>query len=89
MSGAGGRSIAQIESEIEVTRARLASTIDELAYRAQPKQIARRQAQSVGQAFTSATRNEDGTLRTERITAVLAAAAAVLLGIGLLRRALS
>lgn len=89
MSGAGGRSTAAIEAEIEVTRARLASTIDQLAFRAQPKQIVARQVKSTRRSFYEATHNEDGTLRSERITAVLGATAAVLLGIGLLRRVLS
>lgn len=89
MSGAGARSPAQIEADIEVTRARLAGTIDQLAFRAQPKQIVARQVKSTRRSFYEATHNEDGSLRTERISAVLAATAAVLLGIGLIRRAVS
>ena len=85
----GNRSAAQIEAEIATTRERLAATIDQLAFRAQPKNIVRREVDSARNAFTRATRNEDGSLRTERITAVLGASAAVLLGIGLLRRLLS
>ncbi|MGV1008107.1 MAG: DUF3618 domain-containing protein [Dermatophilaceae bacterium] len=85
----GNRSVVQIEAEIAVTRERLAATIDELAYRAQPRTIVRREVDSAKQRFTRATRYDDGTLRTERITAVLGASAAVLLGIGLLRRVLS
>ena len=85
----GNRSVAQIEAEIATTRERLAATIDQLAFRAQPKNIVRREVDSARTAFTRATRNEDGSLRTERITAVLGASAAVLLGIGLLRRLLS
>ena len=89
MSADGGRSIEQIEADIATTRERLADTIDQLAYRAQPKQIARRQARSAQDALTEATRNPDGSLRTERITVALAATAVVLLAIGLLRRRLS
>lgn len=85
----GNRSAAQIEAEIATTRERLAATIDQLAFRAQPKNIVRREVDSARNAFTRATRNEDGSLRTERITTVLGASAAVLLGIGLLRRLLS
>ena len=85
----GNRSMAQIEAEIATTRERLAATIDELAYRAKPRTIVRREVDSAKVRFTRATRNEDGTLRTERIAAVLGASAAVLLGIGLLRRMLS
>jgi hypothetical protein len=40
------RSADAIEAEIEATRVRLASTVDELATRAQPKEIARRQAEA-------------------------------------------
>lgn len=89
MSADGGRSIEQIEAEIATTRERLADTIDQLAYRAQPKTIARTQVQSAQVALTEATRNPDGSLRTERLTTWLAATAAVLLAIGLLRRRLS
>lgn len=85
----GNRSTAQIEAEIATTRERLARTIDELAFRAQPRNIVRREVGSAKAAFTRATHNEDGSLRTERITTVLGASAAVLLGIGLLRRLLS
>lgn len=85
----GNRSMAQIEAEIATTRKRLAATIDELAYRAKPRTIVRREVDSAKVRFTRATRNEDGTLRTERISAVLGASAAVLLGIGLLRRMFS
>ncbi len=89
MSADGGRSIEQIEADIASTRERLADTIDQLAYRAQPKQIARRQARSAQVAFDQAMRNPDGSLRTDRISAALAATAAVLLAIGMLRRRLS
>ncbi len=85
----GNRSTAQIEADIAATRERLARTIDELAYRAKPRNIVRREVGSAKATFTRATRYEDGSLRTERITAVLGASAAVLLGIGLLRRLLS
>ncbi len=79
-------SAAQIQAEIEATRQRLAGTIDELAYRAQPKEIARRQSESLRASFAAATRDETGNLRTERVTAVLAAVAFVAIAMGLLRR---
>ena len=65
---------AQIEAEIEATRARLAGTVDELATRVQPKEIARRSAREAKAGFHAATHTEDGSLRTERVAAVLAAA---------------
>ncbi len=81
-----GQSIDEIEAEIKAARARLAGTIDELAYRAQPQQIVARQKESLMASFADATRAEDGQLRTERIAAVLAVVAALAIGLGLLRR---
>ena len=68
---------AAIEAEIEVRRAHLAATVDELVVRAHPKQIARRGAQDAMARFRAATRTPDGQLRTERIAAVAAAALAL------------
>lgn len=79
-------SIAKIEAENEATRARLASTIDELAFRASPQELVRRQKESLAQSFVSATRDDHGDLRTERLAGVLAALAVVLVGLGLIRR---
>ena len=45
------RNLNSIESDIEVTRARLASTIDQLVYRASPKTIFRREVASVKAYF--------------------------------------
>lgn len=81
-----GQSAAQIEAEIEAVRARLAGTIDELAFRAQPKQIALRQSESIRASFRTATRADDGSLRIERIAAVLGVVAVLAIGLGLLRR---
>ena len=75
---------AQIEAEIEATRARLAGTVDELASRVQPKEIARRSAADAKAKLHSATHTEDGSLRTERVAAV-GAAAALLAGLVSLR----
>lgn len=76
---------AAIEAEIVATRARLASTIDELAVRAQPQEIARRQAESVKARFIEATHTPDGDLRVERVGAI-AACSAVLVGLAILHR---
>ncbi len=73
-----------IEAEIAATRAHLASTIDELSVRAKPKEIARRQAGSAKVWFAEATRTPEGELRTERVGAV-AAGSAVLLVLAILR----
>lgn len=76
---------AAIEAEIAETRARLASTIDELVFRAQPKEIARRKAESVKAKLVQATHTPEGDLRVERVGAI-AAGSAVLLGLAILRR---
>ncbi len=82
-----GQSVEQLQAEIEQARARLAATVDELAFRAQPAQIVQREQERLRAAFLHATRDEQGELRTERIAAVLAAVAAVSIALGLLRRA--
>jgi hypothetical protein len=43
----GDRNLGAIENDIEATRERLASTIDELVYRTSPKTIAKREANAV------------------------------------------
>jgi MYXO-CTERM domain-containing protein len=75
-----------IEAEIAQTRAHLASTIDELAVRAQPREIARRQTESVKVRLVEATHTPEGDLRVERVGAIAAAAAAVLVVLAVLRR---
>ena len=74
-----------IEAEIASTRARLASTLDELALRAQPKEIVRRQAASAKARLTEATHTPEGDLRVERVGAV-AAVVAVLMGLAILHQ---
>ena len=74
-----------IEAEIASTRAHLASTIDELAIRAHPKEIARRQAAAAKARVLEATRTPEGDLRVERV-GVAAAVAAVLLVLAILHR---
>ena len=77
---------ARLEQDIQATRARLEGTINELAYRAQPQVIAQRQAQGLRLKLDAATHTDDGELRIERIAAVVAAAGAVVVVIGFLRR---
>ena len=52
-----------LESDIEATRERLAATIDQLAYRASPKTIARREFNGVKAHFVDA----QGNPRTDNI----------------------
>ena len=67
------RTAEQIEADIAATRARLASTVDELVDRANPKNVALRQVeQAKSQVF-----DEQGQLRTQKIVAVVGAVAGV------------
>jgi hypothetical protein len=77
---------ARLEQDIQATRARLEGTVNELAYRAKPQVIAQRQAQSLKLKLDAATHTADGELRIERIAAVVGAAVAVIVVVGLLRR---
>jgi hypothetical protein len=68
---------AELEAAIAARRAHLADTVDELVARAQPRAIARRSAAGVKARLVSATRTEDGELRSERIAAVAGALLAI------------
>ncbi len=50
----GDRNLSSIESDIELTRERLASTIDQLAYRTSPKTIAKREVSQIKAYFVDA-----------------------------------
>jgi hypothetical protein len=76
----------QIEAQIAQTRAHLASTIDELAVRAQPGEIVRRQKESARAKLVEATHTPEGDLRVERLGAIAAAGAVVLIVLALLHR---
>ena len=75
------RSPAEIEADIERTRARLAGTVDEIAERVKPANVARRGAESAKAQVVDA----QGNLRTKRV-AVLAVAVAGAVGLVLWRR---
>jgi hypothetical protein len=75
---------AAIESDIEVTRARLAGTVDELAVRLHPKEIGRRSVRDARSRLRAATMTPEGDLRVERVAAIVAAVVALC---GLLVRA--
>ena len=64
----------------------LAGTIDELAFRAQPKEIAKRQTESARLALTDATRTADGDLRQDRVAMGLGGVGAFMLLVGLAKR---
>ncbi len=71
-----------LEHEIEVTRARLASTIDELVYRSSPKTIAKREVNQFKGYFVAA----DGSPRTDNIAKVAAGVAGAVVVFVLLRK---
>jgi uncharacterized protein DUF3618 len=76
------RSPEQIEADIATTRARLASTVDELVDKAHPKNVARRQVQHAkAQVFDA-----DGRLRTQKVAAVGGAAVGLVGALLLIRR---
>jgi hypothetical protein len=75
------RSPAEIERDIEATRVRLASSIDELADRVSPKNVAKRNVDRAKLVVL----DESGAPRTNRIAA-LGAAVAAIAGIVLWRR---
>jgi hypothetical protein len=75
------RSPAEIEADIERTRARLAGTVDAIAERVKPANVARRGAESAKAQVV----DSDGNLRTQRV-AVLAAAVVGTVGFLLWRR---
>ncbi|MFI5695641.1 DUF3618 domain-containing protein [Kribbella sp. NPDC051586] len=73
MSDTKARTAEQIEADIAATRLRLASTVDELVDRANPKNVALRQVeQARSQVF-----DEQGQLRTQKIVAVAGAVVGV------------
>lgn len=60
--------LSSLENEIEQTRERLASTIDELVYRASPKTIVSRQLETTKAHFVDP---ETGAPRTDNILKVV------------------
>ena len=80
------KSVEQLRAEIAASRERLAGTIDELTTRAAPKALMQRQSEAVKQRFAAATTTPQGDLRTERLAAVAAAVAVLLVVRCMLRR---
>lgn len=84
----GTPSISSLEADIAANRERLARTVDELAQKATPQAILKRQIEDAKARCYAATHTTEGDLRVERIAA-LAAAGAVLIAIGVWRRSRS
>ena len=75
--------MSALEREIEETRERLASTIDQLAYRAHPKTIVGRQVTTVKSHFVEL---DTGAPRTDNILKVAGALVGVVVLFALVRK---
>jgi hypothetical protein len=78
----GDRNLSSIENDIDVTRERLASTIDQLVYRTSPKTIARREVNQVKGYFVA----PDGTPRTDNIVKVVGGVVGFIVVLGVIRK---
>jgi len=77
------KELSSLESEIEATRERLATTIDQLVYRAHPKTIASRQAASIKGHFVDP---QTGQPRTDNILKVAGGVVGVVVAFALIRK---
>ena len=75
--------MSALEREIEETRERLASTIDQLAHRAHPKTIVGRQVETVRSHFVDL---DTGEPRTDNILKVAGAVVGTLVLLAVVRR---
>jgi len=78
--------MSALEREIEETRERLASTIDQLAYRAHPKTIVGRQVTTVKSHFVEL---DTGAPRTDNILKVAGAVVGVIVLFAVVRKVAS
>jgi hypothetical protein len=76
------QSTDSIEREMEQTRERLATTIDELIYRSSPKTVVKREVAVVKGTFV----DPDGNPRTENILKVAAGVAGFIVVVVVIRR---
>ncbi|WP_347353074.1 DUF3618 domain-containing protein [Intrasporangium sp.] len=67
-----------IEKEIDAARGRLESTVNELAYRAQPRVIVQKQVADLKQRLAEVTHTPEGDLRVGRVAAAVAVGIALL-----------
>lgn len=77
------KDLSSLESEIEATRERLSSTIDQLVHRAHPKTIATRQATTIKSHFVD---HRTGTPRTDNILKVAGGVVGVVVAFALIRK---
>lgn len=80
------KSAKEIESELQASRQRLASTIDELAFRAQPREVAKRQVEGLKIKAADMTRTPEGEVASDKVGKLVAGAGAGVFLLGLLRR---
>lgn len=80
------RSAKEIEADLAATRNRLAGTVDELAFRSQPKEIAKREVESIKLAAFDATHSPDGEVDEQKVSKILGGVGGVLLLLGIARR---
>jgi hypothetical protein len=77
------KQLSAIETEIEETRERLASTIDQLVYRSSPKTIVRREVTSVKSHFVDL---QTGAPRTDNILKVAGGVVGVIVFFAVVRK---
>lgn len=77
------KQLSAIETEIEETRERLASTIDQLVHRSSPKTIVRREVTSVKSHFVDL---ETGAPRTDNILKVAGGVVGVIVFFAVVRK---
>lgn len=75
--------LSQLEREIEETRERLATTIDQLLYRAHPKTIVSREVSSIKAHFVDAS---TGQPRTDNILKVVGGVVGVVVVFAVIRK---
>lgn len=81
------RTAKEIEADLAATRNRLAGTVDELAFRAQPKEVAKRSVEDTKLKVNDATHTPDGELDNDKVAGILGGAGGFILLLGLIRRA--
>ncbi|HKJ12293.1 MAG TPA: DUF3618 domain-containing protein [Ornithinimicrobium sp.] len=82
------RSENEIEADLSATRDRLAQTVDELAFRASPAEIKRRQLEKLRAKGNEVAFDDDGDPRLDLLAVVLAGVSGVALLLGTARRLL-
>ena len=77
------KELSSLESEIEETRARLAATIDQLVYRANPKTIVGREITTIKAHFVD---ERTGQPRTDNILKAVGGVVGVIVVFGIIRK---